>query len=145
MNTIKFHPLHNVDAIARRMNALFDDVQKSTHTQSRSVSPSVDIVENETMLSLHAELPGLSKGDIQITVNEDRVLTLRGEKKREEKKEGRNYVRTERRYGSFTRSFTLPDNIDVENIKAEFNDGVLSLQLSKVQPEEPQEIAVEIA
>jgi HSP20 family protein len=92
--------------------------------------PAVELVENDGEYLLTAELPGIFKDDVHVTV-EDNVLTLRGEKKLEkERKEGRAHIR-ERRYGSFERCFTLPRNVDENKIRAEFHDGIVEVHLPK--------------
>jgi len=106
-------------------------------------SPKVDIYETDESYVLNAELPGLKKEDIQIDLN-DNTLTLKGERKFEEKVEKDNYVRVERSYGSFTRSFVLSDNVNPENIKATYKDGVLEVTLPKKEEAKPKEIKVEI-
>jgi HSP20 family protein len=105
--------------------------------------PSVDVFENENGYVLKAELPGVNKDDINLDIN-NKALTLKGEKKFEEKTEKDNYVRIERSYGSFTRTFALPDKVDTENIKANYKDGVLEITLPKKEEAKPKEIKVEI-
>jgi HSP20 family protein len=106
------------------------------------LSPRVDISEDAKSVFIHAELPGLKKEDVKVTVK-DGVLVIKGEKKQEEKTEGKNYHRIERRYGTFSRSFTLGDHVDAENINANFENGVLSLTLPKVEVrKDEKEIAI---
>lgn len=98
-------------------------------------SPSVDVVDEESHLRVTAELPGMTKEDVQIHVD-DRGLTIRGEKRHEEEKEEEGCYRTERSYGMFTRSVPLPADVDAENAEASFDKGVLSVRLpKKPQPE----------
>jgi len=106
-------------------------------------SPKVDIYETKESYVLNAELPGLKKEEIQIDLN-DNTLTLKGEKKFEEKVEKENYVRVERSYGSFARNFVLSDNVNPENITASYKDGVLEVTLPKKEEAKPKEIKVEI-
>jgi HSP20 family protein len=93
--------------------------------------PAIDISEDETRYVVTAELPGSRKEDVTLELH-DNVLTLRGEKRneREEKREHRRYV--ERSFGSFSRSFTLPANVDTDRISASFADGVLTVELPKI-------------
>jgi len=107
--------------------------------------PRVDIIEHDDAYRLHADLPGLNKDDIKVTV-ENGVLTISGEKK-EEKHEGKesNYRYYERSYGSFSRSFNLPDNIDAANVGASYKDGVLELTLRKTEAAKPKAIEVKVA
>jgi len=106
-------------------------------------TPKVDIYETDNSYVLNAELPGLTKEEINIDVN-DNTLTLKGEKKFEEKVEKDNYVRVERHYGSFSRSFVLSEDVNPEAIKASYKEGVLELTLPKKEEAKPKEIKVEI-
>jgi len=103
--------------------------------------PPVDIAEDQDRILLSAELPGFKEDQIEIQM-EGGVLTLRGERKFEDEKEGRNYHRVERSYGQFVRSFTLPNNVDRENIKANFSDGVLEIELPKREEAKPRQIKI---
>ena len=105
--------------------------------------PNVDVYETENSYVLKADLPGVNKEDIKIDINNG-ALTLKGEKKFEEKTEKDNYMRIERSYGSFTRTFALSDKVDSENIKAGYKDGVLEVTLPKKEEAKPKEIKVEI-
>ena len=121
------------------MNRDFDGLQTST----QSYVPRVDISDDANNIYVHAELPGLTKDTVKVTVS-DGLLILRGEKKHEEKKENRNYFRIERRYGEFVRQFTLPDNVDEENVRANFANGILEITIPKKEPEKPKEREVPI-
>lgn len=103
--------------------------------------PAVDVFESENAFHFTAELPGLTKEDIEITLDENN-LTLSGERKFEEKEEGENYHRIERSYGSFTRTFTLPGQVDTENVTAEFKNGVLNISVPKTELAKPKKIAI---
>ena len=107
-----------------------------------SWSPAVDIYENQDGITLEADLPGVSPGEVELSV-ENYVLTLRGER-RLEKNEGDNYHRVERSYGSFTRTFTLPTTVNVDDIRAEFKDGVLRVSLPKREEVKPRQIQVAV-
>jgi len=145
MGIIKVDPFRGFDTMMRRMNDVFDDVQRGgIRFEVGDFSPRVDIADDEKALTINAELPGIAKDDVKITVNGDNVLTIRGEKKREETQEEKNYMRVERSYGSFTRSFALPDTVDSQNISASFTDGVLTISLAKREPAKPKELEVTI-
>lgn len=103
--------------------------------------PAVDVKETEEAFTLHAELPGLSKEDIQITL-EDNVLRLAGERRFEKDEEKDNYHRIERAYGSFSRSFTLGSGIDSTKVSANFKDGVLTLTVPKAEESKPRQISI---
>jgi HSP20 family protein len=111
------------------MDRFFGDFAPSTF------SPSVDLVDEGAHLKVTAELPGLDKEDIDLSVHEG-VLTLRGEKKYEEKKEEEGCYRTERYFGSFQRSIPLPAGVDLEKAEAKFDKGVLTVRLPKTEQSE---------
>jgi HSP20 family protein len=104
-------------------------------------NPSVDIFEDKENLVLEAELPGLKRDDFELSF-ENNVLTLRGERKLEKKTEGDNYHRVERAYGSFTRSFTLPQTVTADGAKAEFKDGVLRVTLPNREETKARKIEI---
>jgi HSP20 family protein len=105
--------------------------------------PSVDVSETDGDYQIKAELPDVKKEDVKVTV-ENGVLTIQGERKQEKEEKGKKYHRVERSYGSFVRSFTLPDLVDEEKVKAEFKDGVLNLQLPKSEKAKPKAIEVKV-
>jgi HSP20 family protein len=105
--------------------------------------PRVDIAETEKAFLIKAEIPEVNKEDVKVTVDND-VLTIRGERKREKEEKGKTFHRVERYYGSFTRSFTLPDNVDETKIKASFKDGMLNLQIQKTEEAKPKSIEVKV-
>jgi HSP20 family protein len=105
--------------------------------------PSVDVSETEGEYQIKAEIPDVKKEDVKVTV-EDGVLTIQGERKYEKEEKGKKYHRVERSYGSFIRSFTLPDLVDEAKVKAEFKDGVLNLQLPKSVKAKPKSIEVTV-
>lgn len=112
--------------------------------QSTFFSPSVDIKEKDDHYEITAELPGVKKEDLHVTLNEG-VLTIEAEARQEEKeeKEGR-IIRQERRFGKFLRSFNLGDNVREEDIAAEFNDGILTLRAPKSEPKVPAQRRIEV-
>ena len=104
----------------------------------------IDLSENDTAYTVRAEIPGVKKEDVKVTV-EDGVLTIQGERKQEKEEKGRKYHRIERAYGRFVRSFTLPDTVDEGKVRAEYADGVLKLHLPKSEKAKPKQIDVKIA
>ena len=106
-------------------------------------SPQVDVYENADSIVIEADLPGLKPGDFELSV-ESNTLTIRGERKFEKKTEGDNYHRVERSYGAFTRMFTLPSTVNLENVEAEFHDGVLRVSLAKRAELKPRQIQVAV-
>jgi HSP20 family protein len=145
MGVIKIDPFRGFDSLARRVNEAFDEVQRGGFTfEMGDFSPRVDVSEDANALTFHAELPGIPKESVKITITDRNVLTIRGEKKREDKQEGKNYMRVERSYGSFARSFNLPDNLNTDAIKAAFDNGVLTVEIPKVEPAKPKETEINI-
>lgn len=121
-------------------DAFFNDSRlpaASSSGNGTSFSPRVDVNESETAYEISAELPGLADKDIEITVV-DSVLTLKGEKSSEQEVKEGNYYRQERAYGSFERSFRLPDEVEADKVEAHFKNGVLTVGLPK--SEEAQSI-----
>lgn len=104
-------------------------------------TPAVDIYEDKEAIHVKAELPGVKAEDVQVTV-ENNVLTLKGERKLEQETKKEGYHRIERSYGSFTRSFALPNTVNTENIEAQIKDGVLALKLQKKTEAQPRRISV---
>jgi len=126
----------------------FDEMERLTGRifggggeRQRMFAPMVDVFEDDDNIELRAELPGLKPNEVEIDVT-DNVLTLSGERKLEHDEEREGYRKIERSYGRFSRSFTLPRNIDTENIKAEMNEGVLSLTLPKREVQKARRIEV---
>ncbi len=115
-----------------------------SHLQSRdNWTPSVDILEKDGNLILRAQLPGIEEKDIELKL-EGNMLTLKGEKKMNKDEKGEDYHRLESYYGSFTRSFTLPETVDRDKIKAEYKNGVLSVTIPQKPEVRPREIPVSV-
>jgi HSP20 family protein len=106
-------------------------------------APRVDIAETDKAFVIKVEIPEVNKEDVKVTVDNG-VLTIRGERKQEKEEKGKRFHRVERHYGSFTRSFTLPDNVDETNVKASFKDGMLNLQIQKTEEVKPKAIEVKV-
>jgi HSP20 family protein len=125
--------------LRREIDRLFDDTFART---GGSFTPAVDIKENDKEIRLELELPGMRPEDVEITA-ENGVLSVRGEKQ-EERKEGEDnrYQVIERTYGTFLRTFQLPQGVDADQIKAEFNNGVLSLHIPKAALPQPKRIEI---
>ncbi|MBD3320351.1 MAG: Hsp20 family protein [Chitinivibrionales bacterium] len=105
--------------------------------------PSMDIVEGKDTYTIRADIPGVDRKDIDISVSGD-ILTIKGEKKEESKADEGAYSHLERSYGSFSRSFTLPDNVDRDNVDASFKNGVLELTLTKTSQTAPESKKIEV-
>jgi len=143
-----FPAFRGLQSLQQDMNRIFDeffrgDLLANDSLFARDWNPAVDIIENNDQFILKAEIPGMTKDDVKITL-ENNVLTIRGEKKNEsEKKEG-DYHRIERSYGSFERSFSVPGTIKVNEIDAQYKDGVLTLTLPKAEEAKPKSIEVKV-
>lgn len=131
--------------VSRFFEDFFNDfpVMASAPARTEGWIPAVDILEKEGNLILRAELPGVNEKDIDIKL-EGNVLTLKGERKLESEEKKHNYHRVESFYGSFTRSFTLPDTVDVEKIKADYKNGILSISIPQKPEVRPREIPVSV-
>jgi HSP20 family protein len=106
-------------------------------------APVVDIVENNGNIEVKAELPGMSKEDIKVTVK-DNILSLSGERKQEKETKEKTYHRIERFYGSFCRNIPLPESVEADKVKASYKDGVLNIILPKPASAKPKKIDVEV-
>src|SRR5687768_15349648 len=142
MNMLKYDPFRELRGLHDEMNRLFSGSAPEHGEFARGAwSPSVDIFEDENRLIVEAELPGMSREDFEITV-ENNVLTLKGERKFEKKTEGDNYHRVERSYGAFTRQFTLPQTVTAEGATADFENGVLRVGLPKREETKARKIEI---
>ena len=147
MAIIKVDPLREFAAMNDRLNRLFGNVYlRDEDTGFRgSWVPSVDIYETDKHdLVLRAELPGMSREDIDVTV-ENSTIILKGEKKFDAEVKEENYRRIERSYGTFHRSFTLPNTVDAAKVAAEYKNGVLTITLPFREESKPRTINVEVA
>ena len=107
-------------------------------------SPLVDIAEDDKEYLIKADLPEVKKEDVKLTVQDD-VMTISGERKYEKEEKGKKYHRVERAYGSFMRSFTLPEDADGSKVNAEYKDGVLNIHLPKSEKAKPKSIEVKVS
>lgn len=144
MAFVRIDPAGSFEKMSKRLNEFMNDFDKGVSFEIGGFTPRVDITENDKNIFVHAELPGMDKDDIKISVNEENVLTIRGEKKKDENSVKLSYIRTERTFGNFSRNFMLPDNVNVDKISATFNNGVLELSMPKQEPEKPKEVNIEI-
>ena len=146
----RWRPFRDLVSIQDEMNKLFDDFfgrfPMRMEGMERMWAPNVNISETKDDIIAIAEIPGMTKDDIKVTLNEN-TLTLSGEKKREKKEKEEkeeNYHRIERSYGSFTRSFDLPAKIQFSKVEANYKDGVLQITLPKSEEVKPKEIPVAV-
>ena len=146
MSITRYDPFRDLRMLQDEVNRLFSsNLSRSFGDEGiarGAWAPTVDIYENKDQIVLEAELPGMNREDFELSI-ENNVLTLRGERRFEKRDESDNYHRVERSYGSFTRSFTLPQTVSSENVAAEYKNGVLRVVLQK--REEVKARRIEIA
>ena len=146
MRTIaRWEPFRGVTTLQDQINRLFNDNFERVGEESNLTAwaPSVDIYETEQELVVKADLPDVDPKDLDIRV-ENNILTIRGERKFEKKVNEENYLRVERSYGAFARSFTLANTINSEAIKADYHNGVLTLSIPKREEAKPKQIKVNV-
>jgi len=149
MTLVRWDPFRELEDVSDRLNRMFARPGARTSNGKETMivadwTPSVDISETENEYQIKAEIPDVKKEDVKVTL-EDGVLTIQGERKHEKEERGKKYHRIERSYGSFVRTFSLPDVIDDEKVMAEFKDGVLNLHLPKSEKAKPKAIEVKVA
>ncbi len=147
MRTItRWEPFRGVTTLQDQINRLFNDAFERTGEQSNlsAWAPPVDIYETEQELVVKADLPDVDPKDLDIRV-ENNLLTIRGERKFEKKVNEESYLRVERSYGSFARSFTLANTVHTDAIKAEYENGVLTLSIPKGEEAKPKQIKVNVS
>jgi HSP20 family protein len=150
MTLIRWRPMRDMMNIQEEMNRVFDrffsrdDWGDENLLDSTNWYPHVDICEDKDNFTLSAELPGMKKDEIHITFT-DGKLAISGERKQEEEKKDKNYHRVERVYGKFYRAFHIPTKVKGDKISADFNDGILTINLPKVEEVKPKEIEVNVS
>ncbi|MFZ1131681.1 MAG: Hsp20/alpha crystallin family protein [Terriglobales bacterium] len=143
----RWDPFHEFVTLQDRMNRLFRDA-RGPEGQDESLStsafaPPVDVYEDEHNVTLKIEVPGIDEKDIDVRI-ENNTLTVHGERKFEKEEKEENYRRVERQYGSFTRTFTLPNTVDQESVQADYDKGVLKVKLAKKAEAKPKQIKVNV-
>lgn len=141
-------PFRELESIQDEMNRLFNT--SLTRKQSKGIgslaeawSPAVDIYDSKDNLLVKADMPGLNKDEIDISIEDD-VLVLRGGKKEEQEKKDKGFVRKERFYGSFYRAISLPTKVEAGKVKANYKNGVLEIVLPKAEEVKPKQIKVDV-
>mgnify|MGYP001159251806 CR=1 FL=1 len=146
-NLRTFDPLRDFGSLQERINRLFDDTLRASEGDEELMrgawAPAVDIHETEDGYAVTADLPGVKKEDIEVDLKNG-TLTIKGEKKFEERTPKENFIRIERSYGKFVRSFVLPNNVEPDKIKAVFKDGTLQLQIPKKEEAKPKQIKIDV-
>jgi HSP20 family protein len=131
------------DRMTRLLNEQLPSMGSEESLTAGSFVPPVDVYEDEHSIQLKMEVPGIDEKDIDIRLDNN-LLTVRGERKFEKEEKEENFHRIERRYGSFSRSFTLPNTVNSEDVKADYNNGVLKVRLAKRAEAKPKQIKVNI-
>ena len=148
MTLVRWDPFRELEDMSDHLNRMFARPALRTNgKETMTVAdwmPTVDISETDGEYLIKAELPEIKKEDVKITVEEG-VLTLQGERRQEKEEKGKRYHRVERAYGSFARSFSLPESVDEGAVNAEYKDGVLNLHLPKTEKVKPKAIDVKVA
>jgi len=139
MTVVRYEPWALLNRLHREFDQTFETVAREA-----TWSPAVDVHEENERFVVRADLPGVKPADIEITADKG-VLSLRGSRNVEQKNDEGRYSRIERVSGKFTRSFTLPENVQADAIKASFKDGVLELTIPKIAKVEPRRIEVQAA
>jgi HSP20 family protein len=140
----RFQPLHDFPTLQDRINRVFRESYSGGQDESLTTSsfaPAVDVYEDEHKVSLKIEVPGIEEKDLDIRV-ENNTLSVHGERKIEKEEKEENYRRVERQYGSFTRTFNLPQTVDTDKVSANYDKGVLKITLPKKAEAKPKQIKV---
>jgi HSP20 family protein len=142
----RWDPFREFSTLQDRMNRLFRDSygEREEALTTSSFAPAVDVYEDDHNLTLKIEVPGIDEKDIDVRV-ENNVLSVHGERKFEKEEKEENFRRVERQYGSFTRSFTLPNTVDTDRVQANYEKGILKIQLAKKAEAKPKQIKVNVS
>ena len=149
MNLVKWDPFRELEEVSNRLNRLFSRAPAHTGSNQEMMvladwMPSVDISETDTAYLIKGEIPGVNKEDVKVSI-EDGMITLRGERKQEKEDKGKKFHRIERSYGSFVRSFRMPDDVDESAVKAEFKDGMINVMLPKTAKAKSKAVEVSVS
>jgi HSP20 family protein len=142
----RWDPFRELNALQNRVNHLFQDFSRGQNelTTTTSFVPAVDLYEDEHKVTLKLEIPGINQEDLDISL-ENNTLSVHGERKFEKEEKEENFHRIERRYGSFARSFSLPNTLDPESVRASYENGVLKIELAKREEAKPKQIKVNVS
>jgi len=140
----RWDPFREFTTLQDRMNRLFHDSGgREEALTTTGFAPKADVYEDEHSITLKIEVPGVDEKDIDVRI-ENNTLTVHGERKFEKEEKEENYLRVERSYGSFTRSFTLPNTVDTTDVTADYDKGVLKIKLAKRAEAKPKQIKVNV-
>jgi len=145
MAITKYKPANNLRDVffPRAFGSMFNDIwaDEELSNSSNFFRPSVDILEEENQFEIHISIPGLKKDEIKIDLKNE-VLTISGERKQKTEKKEAKYHLGEIRYGQFSRTFRLPENVDSDNIEAKFSEGILEVVIPKGENAKPKTISI---
>ena len=149
MNLVKWDPFKELEDVSNRLNRIFGRSLASTEPNQEILAmadwtPSADISETDTAYLIKAEIPGVNKEDVKVTL-QDGMLTIQGERKQEKEEKDKKFHRIERSYGSFVRSFRIPEDADESAVKAEFKDGMLNVTLTKSAKAKPKATEISVS
>lgn len=149
MNLIKWDPFRELEDVSARLNRIFGRAPARGDSDNEMLAvadwmPSVDISETNDAYLIKGEIPGVKKDDVKVTV-QNGMLTIQGERKQEKEEKGKKFHRIECSYGSFVRSFRVPDDADENKVKAEFKDGMLNVTLPKTEKAKSKAINVSVS
>ena len=154
MNIMRWDPFRELEEMGERFNRKFGGYGKTMFPRPPEAgrealtvpdwAPMVDISETNDEYLVKAEIPEVKKEEVKVRV-EDGVLAIEGERKQEKEEKGMKFHRVERYYGTFLRTFTVPENVDEKKVRAEFKDGVLMVHLPKAEMAKPKAIEVKVA
>src|SRR5207253_8310374 len=143
----RWDPLREAATMQNRLNRFVRELYSPEGPEealtTTGFAPPVDVYEDEHNITLKIEAPGIDEKDIDVRI-ENNTLTVRGERKFEKEEKEENFRRVERQYGSFTRSFTLPNSVETENVQANYDKGVLEIRLAKKAEAKPKQINVKV-
>lgn len=142
----RWDPFRELSTVQDRLNRLFRESYGDGREEALTTStfaPPVDVYEDEHNITLKIEVPGIDEKDIDVEI-ENSTLTVHGERRFEKEEKEENFRRVERQYGSFTRSFTLPNTVDADKVQATYDKGILKIQLAKKAEAKPKQIKVNV-
>jgi HSP20 family protein len=143
MNITRWEPFREMEEAFRQYSPLFARALRRNGGEGVAWSPVANITETEKEYLIKAELPEVKREDVKITLDNG-VITISGERRMESEEKEANEIRVESFYGTFSRSFSLPENIDAKGIQAQQKDGVLKVRIPKTQAAEPRKISIEV-
>lgn len=145
MTTLRFDPFRGFEQMLRKINEVAGEIERGVTVETGGYNPRIDIFEDNLNVYIVAEIAGIPKEKLNVKLTEDRILMISGKKERCESEKDKTYLRSERNFGEFSRSFVLPENLDLSAVKANYRDGVLEITIAKKQPEPPKEIEIAIS